>query len=228
MVEQATRRNLSTQELHGAVSLPWWEGQVWSHTLVVGLLKLERTEGCHCLVPQVGSLLDEQGLQCLVHQVPNCSCIEVEVHLKAAEEGEGGRPKARVVAVEHDSWTTSLLLMLLSMPACPKWNHPIGHSDTIGESSRGVVWVELLQVVGWTKRGGVGWQTKPSQQATNSVGPGVTCSVLWSWWHTVQHGLVAGWVGTWWSRLNGLVSVRPGGRILCFASRVVVIRCNRN
>ena len=82
--------------------------------------------------------------------------------------------------------------MLRSMPACPIWNHPIGHSDTIGESSRGVVWVELLQVVGWTKWGGVGWLTKPSQQATNSVGPGVTRSVLWSWWHTVQHGLVAG------------------------------------
>ena len=62
VVEQATRRNLATQELHGAVSLPWWEGQVHSHTLVVGLLKWDRTEGCHSLVSEISSLLDEQGL----------------------------------------------------------------------------------------------------------------------------------------------------------------------
>ena len=62
MVQEAPRRNLSSQKLHGTVSLPWRELKVGSHALVVGL-------GCHSLVPQVGTLLDKQGLKCLVGQV---------------------------------------------------------------------------------------------------------------------------------------------------------------
>ena len=72
MVQEAPRRNLSSQKLHGTVSLPWRERKVGSHALVVGLLELDRTEGCHSLVPQVSSLLDKQGLQCLVDQVSYC------------------------------------------------------------------------------------------------------------------------------------------------------------
>ena len=111
-----------------------------------------------------------------------------------------------------------LLMLMLVMPPCLIGSHPVRHRDTICESGRGVVGVKPLQIMGWTQRSRVLWLAKPSKEATNCVGPGVTSGVLWSWRHPIQHSLVAGRVGAGRPRLDRLVSVWPVGVILVLAA----------
>lgn len=107
-----------------------------------------------------------------------------------------------------------LLMLMLVMPPCLIGSHPIWHRDTICENGRGVVGVKPLQIMGWTQRSRVLWLAKPSKEATNCVGPGVSSGVLRSWLHPIQHSLVARRVGAGWPRLNRLVGVWPVGVIL--------------